>query len=374
MKPVVAVVSPWDLEDERAWSGVVRPMVSEMRKHSDLIEFGGLVSQPTIVDRGLAKAFGKLGRDYLPGISILTATRNSKSLRDSLSPVAVDAIVSLAGSTFSLRTPQNVPLLQITDSTFGALVGFYPLFSNLSMLSEWQGKLIERRNVQHSDHFLVSSDWAKEQFVNACGVPFEKVTVSPFGAGPAINFSEIGGHSHLIRPAAGLRILFVSSDWRRKGGAEVLRIFERFRGESPDSTLTIVGDAPILEQLGVTSLGRQSSQVLAKWYANSDVLIEATNANAGGMTLTDAAAFGLPVISRNVGGVGSIVDHGKTGFLIGNEENFIDRAVHFLRILSNSELRTTMGAKAKTHYDKMLSWSAWGNHYSETIKGMIENE
>lgn len=369
MRPVVGIVSPWDIGNDRAWSGAIHPMVEEMRRHTEVVDLGRASSTPTIVDRGFAKLSGKLGRGYLVNHAVLTSYVNSKVIERVVSSLQLDAVVSIAGSTYTLKIPKDLPVVQITDATFSSLVDFYPSLSNLNWLSEKQGLIVDRLNARRSDHFMAASQWAASSIHSELSVPRRKITVAPFGPGPAAKYRNRYLRETSTQEA--LRILFVSTNWIRKSGPEVLELFSRYRSSSPSSQLIVVGEAPGAPLEGVEYLGRLNPDEIARQYARADVLIEATHANAAGMTLTDSAAYGLPVIARNVGGIETIVIDGETGFLVAPSKDFIFESLKLLKLLQDKKLRQEMSLKSHRHYEKNLSWSAWGQKYKETIGGLL---
>lgn len=371
MTPVIGIVSPWDIRNDHAWSGVIRPMVEEMRRHTQVLDLGQILSTPTIVDRGLAKISGMLGRDYLVDHTILTSFGNSRKAGKVVSAVQLDAVVSIAGSTYTLNIPKEIPVVQITDATFSSLVDFYPSLSNLNWLSQKQGLIVDRLNARRSDHFMAASQWAATAIHSELGVPERKITVAPFGPGPAVDYRN----RYHVEPTSNraLRILFVSTNWIRKSGPEVLELFSRYHYSSPSSRLIVVGDAPDTALEGVEYLGRLNSEEIALQYARADVLIEATQANAAGMTLTDSAAYGLPVIARNVGGIETIVNDGETGFLVSPSTDFVTESLKLLKRLEDRKLRQEMSLQSRRNFDETLSWSAWGQKYKETIGELLNH-
>jgi len=69
-----------------------------------------------------------------------------------------------------------------------------------------------------------------------------------------------------------------------------------------------------------------------------------------GWMITEAMAFGKPVVATRVGGIPELVDEGKTGFLVNRGE--IDAAAErVMRLLDDRELRKTLGCagRQKTH-------------------------
>lgn len=369
MKPVVGIVSPWDIGNDRSWSGAIHPMVEEMQRHTEVVDLGRAPSTPTIVDRGFAKLSGMLGRGYLVDHAVLTSYVNSRAIERVVSSLQLDAVVSIAGSTYTLKIPEALPVVQIADATFSSLVDFYPSLSNLNWLSEKQGLIVDRLSARRSDHFMAASQWAASAIHSELAVPQRKITVAPFGPGPAAKYRN----RYLMEAAThdALRILFVSTNWIRKSGPEVLEIFSRYRSSSPSSQLIVVGDAPGAPLEGVEYLGRLNPDEIARQYARADVLIEATQANAAGMTLTDAAAFGLPVIARNVGGIPTIVQDCETGFLVSPSKDFVVESLKFLKHLQDKKLRQVLSLKSRRNFEENLSWSAWGQKYKKTIGGLL---
>jgi glycosyltransferase involved in cell wall biosynthesis len=63
-------------------------------------------------------------------------------------------------------------------------------------------------------------------------------------------------------------------------------------------------------------------------------------------TLAEAMVSGLPVIATSVGGIPSMVEHGKTGWLV-PPHNPPDLANAILDLLNNPEKRTRLGQAAR---------------------------
>lgn len=372
MSQKVAVISAWDAGSESAWSGAANRLMREIGRYSEIIDFTGISISPSIVDRALARGMGLIGKKYLPGNSVMTANKQSSEVAKLLSDLRVDAVISLAASTLSLKIPKHIPVLQITDATFRLLRDFYPMYSGLGSLVTAQGEYLERKSIQTSNSFMVSSSWAADSLVQDYQVDSNRITVAPFG--PRISANE---HSTLLakkaeRSLAEFRILTVTSNWIRKGGPDVLNLFRAVKRENPSATLTIVGDGPMTDISGVRWLGQLTPSQLALEYQRADVLVEATIANAGGMTLTDAASFGLPVIARRVGGVESIVKHGSTGYLIDPSQDFSTMGMRYIGNLRNAATWPAMSGNARTNFRQCLSWDAWGKSYVEAVEKLVE--
>ena len=125
--------------------------------------------------------------------------------------------------------------------------------------------------------------------------------------------------------------------------ALALRAFERIREERPEATLTIAGDGPERARLermvarrripGVRFLGRVPNRCMPRIYERCDVALNPSNVDNMPISVLEAFAAGLPVVSTRVGGVPYIVEDGRTGFLVppGDDRAMADRVLWLCR-------------------------------------------
>lgn len=106
-------------------------------------------------------------------------------------------------------------------------------------------------------------------------------------------------------------ILFVGNDFKRKGGLELLAVFEREL--LPDLRLAIASNDPVLRNLrlpgGVRVIaGIHDPMQLARLYRESDLLVLPTRADCYSLVVCEAAAQGVPSLATRVGGIGELLD------------------------------------------------------------------
>ena len=107
--------------------------------------------------------------------------------------------------------------------------------------------------------------------------------------------------------------------------AAVLRAFARIQARRPDATLTLVGsgsqDASLralaaeLQLRNVTFAGRVPPSEIHRYYADADIYVQAPDIDNMPLSVLEAFASGLPVVSTNVGGVPAMLTHGVHGLL-----------------------------------------------------------
>ncbi|WP_158609547.1 glycosyltransferase [Kocuria soli] len=290
----------------------------------------------------------------------------------------VDVMVAVAASTDVLDLPPELHLIQVTDATFHALDGFYPMFRDLGPGDRRRGRAVEHAAAQRTDRYLVASEWAARSLTKDVGVPPERIHVAPFGPGvPAVpsrstrtdpaDQREVGA----AEAAGHLKVLFVSSDWVRKGGDRALAVVEAGRRRRP-VVFTVVGDVPEHLPEWVTGTGRVDRGHLSELYRRHDVLLEPARANAAGVVMTDALTHGLPVLAAKVGGVESIVIDGVTGWLVtgtdgdtGSEEE----AAAYVEVLTSLDRARLDAAAQAARMDasRRLTWTAWVERLSAVV-------
>lgn len=109
--------------------------------------------------------------------------------------------------------------------------------------------------------------------------------------------------------------------------ATALRAFSIVRHTFPAATLVIAGSGPergALEKLaaglGMTDAviftGRVDNEDMAALYRSADIMVNPSLADNMPISVLEALASGVPVVSTDVGGVPYLVEHGKTALLV----------------------------------------------------------
>ena len=136
----------------------------------------------------------------------------------------------------------------------------------------------------------------------------------------------------------GVQVLVVGSD--AEGSGEM----ERLHRLSDDLQL---GDS-------VEFVGRVPQDRLALYYSAADVCVVPSFYESFGLAALESMACGTPVVATRVGGLSTIVQHGRTGYLKSWRcpEAF---AQSLEMIMANDDLRDSMGRAARNRAES-LSW------------------
>jgi D-inositol-3-phosphate glycosyltransferase len=116
----------------------------------------------------------------------------------------------------------------------------------------------------------------------------------------------------------------------------------------------------LIDELGlgerVTMVPPVPHHVLSTYYRAADVCLVPSRSESFGLVALEAAACGTPVVASDVGGLRTLVEHGRTGFRVGGRDSS-DFAEATARILDDPILASRLSANAASGADA-YTWTA----------------
>ena len=248
-----------------------------------------------------------------------------------------------------------------------------------SYFSHWKSKffiLLERILARYSHLIAISENQKKELEIYLKHPP--SISVIPLGL-ELKTFQNLPPQGHVKKqwgfPINSVLVGIVGRLAPIKNHDLFLDIAQELKNKCPHVIFLIVGDGerrPYLEKRiqnenldNIKMLGWQRD--LKTIYSLLDIVV-LTSLNEGTpVSLIEAAACQKPIVSANVGGVSSIVQHETNGYLVHNHNK--SDFINFLeKLIQNKELRETMG---KSLQQKIIEYFG-EDHLVQDIEGLYK--
>ncbi len=215
----------------------------------------------------------------------------------------------------------------------------YQLAKEFNAGSKWTyypNVSLERKVFLKASHIITFSEWARKSVIEDHHISPDRVTTIT----PGVRIQNFPTPSFEIRSRP--RILFVGNDFIRKGGDDLLAVFNQNFSETAELHLVtndkIEGLGPAVQvHSGVIAYTERWQEL----YQRSDIFVMVSRAEALGMVFQEAAASGLALIGTAVGGIPEMITPSMNGFLIAPG----DRAAlkkYLGSLIDNIELRQSM--------------------------------
>jgi len=107
----------------------------------------------------------------------------------------------------------------------------------------------------------------------------------------------------------------------------------------------------------VKMIGYVADEMMAPYYQQAQLFVLPSLFEPFGMTTQEAMACGKPVVASKFGGIRNVINNGKNGILV-DPQNAAECAEGMIRILSDDELKASIGAEANKIITEQYSWEA----------------
>jgi glycosyltransferase involved in cell wall biosynthesis len=219
--------------------------------------------------------------------------------------------------------------------------------------------------LRRADQFVCLSEEMRHEFITA-GVPPQKIAIIPNGVDtrrfrPA-DLEERLRLRRILSLPDGPVVIYTGRLVRYKGLPELLEAWKVIAAEYPEAYLVLVGEEgndlqacgeelrQKVSSFGLTESVRFTGAVanVEDWLRAADIFAFPTHNEAFGLSLVEAMACGLAVVSTRVGGLADIICDGENAIAVPPESPArLADALRFL--LSEPTCRQRLGEAARMH-------------------------
>jgi colanic acid/amylovoran biosynthesis glycosyltransferase len=292
-------------------------------------------------------------KGYFPYYWHIVKTQHVKFLHAHFGPMGYQSL--------SLARKARIPLV---TTFYGSDLSRLP-----NKFKTWRKRY--RKLYEKGDYFFVEGPYMRQQLIKL-GCPPEKIHIQQLG----VDLSKLPFEIRKISNDGIVRILVAATFAEKKGLPYAVDAFGRVSKIYPNVQMTIIGDSrdrpnekaikKKLQELvahyhceeKVTFLGYQPYNSLLKQFYNHHIFlspsIQASDGdNEGGVpvTIIEASATGMPVISTRHCDIPSVIKHGISGFLV--EEKDVKALVDALiNLVEDPKQWVIMGHSGRKHVEQ----------------------
>jgi glycosyltransferase involved in cell wall biosynthesis len=359
----------WDEPDPtRTWSYIPWHLREAMRSHAEVVDVG--VRIPLRAQQAL-KAVHARRRD-----GRWTTTWQQSRLTDACVHTAITRRARTSGCDAVLEIGDlaivDRPFFIYQDLSCDLLLklhedGAVP-YGTLRRDELLRGRDRQQRVYAKASGVLAMSGWFARSLVEVSGLPPEKVHVVHPGRSALATDGDAPPPP--VRSGPRRRLLFVGTDFLRKGGDLAVSALALLRGEvDPGITLTVVGPRtwplPGGVPEGVSFLGPKPRHEVGALFDTHDLFVMPSRKEAFGIVFTEAIAHGLPCVGRNAFAMPEIIEPGLTGALVDGEDP-TTLASTIAAVLSDDALYV----KCRERAQWVASYFSWERAGAETVSAI----
>lgn len=191
------------------------------------------------------------------------------------------------------------------------------------------------------------------------------------------NTIEVNNYAFKEKVFDTVKLLWVRSFSRIYNPVLAVEVLNGLKKKNIDSELCMVGpegDGSLSEvkkhadKLGVKVdfKGKLTKEEWVKLSEHYNIFINTTNFDNMPVSVIEAMALGLPVISTNVGGLPFLIEHKKNGFLV--PPNSADEFIRSIVEVIDSEEKTNQIAKEARYYVEQFDWGIVKKRWIKLLK------
>jgi glycosyltransferase involved in cell wall biosynthesis len=316
----------------------------------------------------IARIYQRTGKRYLK-YKFTTAWKESWATNQAVRMWKPDVIFTIYPAALMFYK-ESTPCVYSLDTTIYGLEKFWPLYGwPILMLSMWQ----EQRVINKCKKVLTNSEWHRKILTDIYKVPLNRTEVfalpSTLPPHQVPNKIEMGWKT-LQSP---FRLLLVGRDYLRKGIDIAIETVRKLNSAGIFAELTVCGIQGKEERF-VKFVGpykKSDSGQLVQYldlYRKANLLIHPALFEPAGIVAAEAAAFGTPTITNDVGGMATTVADGESGFVLpaGSPSDAYVQTI--TRLIQNPEGYYALCQRTRRRYERELNWDVVGTRFADILR------
>lgn len=288
-----------------------------------------------------------------------------------------------------LLSPTTLPISYInldqdiitwTDSTFPAMLNFYPGLTNVCSESIENAMLTERLALEKTKLAIYTSKWAADAVIQNYNIDKNKIHVIPYGPNLDHDFTY-DQIREIVRSRSKkkCRLLFIGTEWYRKGGDTVIETLKELNRRKFPAELVIIGPfnkslSDVTENVIFTGFLDKNHttelDILKELVSSSHFFIMPSRAECTGIVFSEANYFAVPALGSDVGGIPTIIKNDINGRMFNVDCRVQEYADYIMNMFSNYKNYVDLALSSYNECVNNLTWDISGKKLKKLIDEM----
>ena len=349
------------------------------RSGAEIKVIGPFLGGDIIFERALRKLYKKFTRKKYAKFSFSLTRLASKALNQADKAWKPDVIFTIFPPCLAFYRGKT-PCVYRLDTSFLGWHQEYPEFGTFALkFLLWQ----ERKAFKKCAKIITHSLWTKNILIKEYGVAEENIVLFP-------NPSAIPGKvvPRALSPTIDkrlcfpLKLLLVGRAYKRKGVDIGIEIARQLNSIGLATELIVCGlskteapgkKIPFVKLVGpYTKSDPRQLQRYVALYQWAHFLLHPARFDPSPIVAAEAAAFGVPTITNDCGGLATTVKDGESGVVLPKAspaETYVEAILNFVR---NPERYYELCRKARRRYERELNWGVAGKKAVAILEDAIK--
>lgn len=364
---ILYVTARWDPYDPDSGAGVNYNLYASLKTWADDLEvIGPFADDLNFIEKGVDRVTNLLFNKRLIKFYPSYIKKSNQIVNDKIAEYQPDVVISKASIPL-VNVKMTMPFIYICDSSVNWIKNEWPHFSKFGfrLMEKWEAKVIQKAN--HIVTFSQANADVLQSFYNK---PENEITVHPIPS--SLPPDSSGFEVKQFLPNQPIRLLLVGKRYHGKGVDIAIKTTQLLNENGIQAQLRVVGqDGTNSEHIQFMGLySKKDPQQLEEYmdqYRWAHFLIFPSRFDAAGIVASEAAGFGVPSITNDIGGLSTTVKDGVSGVVL-KKNSPAEAYFHTIQnFINNPTEYENLCQSTYEHYQSTLNWDVLGNLIKKII-------
>lgn len=334
---------------------------------------GPFTQAPLLLERIIKNLYKALTKKRYIKYDISNSLRASRAVSKAAREWQPDLIFSLYPPPLAFYNG-TIPCVFRTDATFIGSQLQSPEFQSYGNAALKINIWMESKVIRKSARVITHSEWVKQSLINDYRLDPQRIAVYPNPASLPVEWLPVEVNIQKEKEIKSpLRLLFIGRDPYRKGLDVATQTIEQLNQTGMPAVLHICGlsgasSKNIIYEGNLNKADDTQRNHYLDLLSSAHLLLHPARFDPSPRVTSEAAAFGTPTITNDVGGLATTVKDGESGIVLPRNSPPEAYAQTIRELINQPERYYALCKSTRARYEKELSREVAGKRLNQILK------